>query len=187
MIPYTPEETLTLYLDGGYTKHAYKLMQAGAKSRNANLYPTYEALLKAKKLYYPNRIHVSDYSAHIHLQNMVNHIVTRIIESFSREFQFDFTEEQDQKITAIYKWGCEGSSGHSTYRQGFVNENNISDDTIHHQFHLTMIDGKVFRALANSSSQVCCICKASPKQMNNINLVQTITSRTHLYELGLNE
>lgn len=45
MIPYTPEETLTLYLDGGYTKHAYKLMQAGAKSRNANLYPTYEALL----------------------------------------------------------------------------------------------------------------------------------------------
>lgn len=167
---------------------------------------------------------------------MVNHIVTRIIESFSREFQFDFTEEQDQKITAIYKWGCEGSSGHSTYRQGFVNENNISDDSlfalckywdelahcgkisghiqldtadhwryyifqkesadllvvrlevgyinseitkihttkfenfeIHHQFHLTMIDGKVFSALANSSSQVCCICKASPKQMNNIN------------------
>lgn len=130
MIPYTPEEALTLYLDGGYTKHAYKLMQAGAKSRNANLYPTYEALLKAKKLCYPNRFHVSDYSAHIHLQNMVNHIVTRIIESFSREFQFDFTEEQDQKITAIYKWGCEGSSAHSTYRQGFVNENNISDDSL---------------------------------------------------------
>lgn len=62
---------------------------------------------------------------------MVNHIVTRIIESCSREFQFDFTAEHDQKITAIYKWGCDGSSGHSTYRQGFVNENkNISDDSL---------------------------------------------------------
>lgn len=254
IIPYSPEEALAFYLDGDLTKHTYKLMQAGAKSRNANIYPTYDALLSAKKQCYPNGISIEDYSAHIPLQSMVNHIVTRIVESSSLEFQFDSTAEQDQKITAIYKWGCDGSSGHSTYRQGFLNENNnISDEClfavcivplrivkgscllwknprpsstrycrplkmvfqkesaelvrlevdrvnneilkinptniknfkIHHQFHLTMIDGKVFSALAESSSQVCGICKATPKQMNNIDILKALTPRTHLYKFGL--
>lgn len=254
MIPYTPEEALALYLDGDLTKHTYKLIQAGAKTRNANMYPTYDALLNAKKKCYPNDVSIKEYSAHIPLQSMVNHIVKRIVESSSHEFQFASSAEKDQKITAIYKWGCDGSSGHSMYRQGFANENNnISDDClfavcivplqilkgsctlwknptpsstrycrplkmvfqkesaelvrsevdrinteilkinptdienfkIHHQFHLTMIDGKVFSALANSSSQVCGICKATPKQMNNIDVVRTLTPRTHLYEFGL--
>lgn len=46
---YTPDEALALYVDGNFTKHSYKLMQSGAKSRNANIYPTYDALFLAKK------------------------------------------------------------------------------------------------------------------------------------------
>lgn len=41
-----------------------------------------------------------------------------------------------------------------------------------HEFHLTMIDGKVFNTLAGSSSLACGICGATPKLMNNLNNVQ---------------
>lgn len=47
-IKYTPEEALALYIDGGYTKHSYKLMQAGAKVRHANIYPAYDVPCQQK-------------------------------------------------------------------------------------------------------------------------------------------
>ncbi|XP_078051927.1 uncharacterized protein LOC144478082 isoform X1 [Augochlora pura] len=48
-IKYTPEEALTLYVDGRYTKRSYLLMRAGAKKRNADIYPPYGILKKAKE------------------------------------------------------------------------------------------------------------------------------------------
>lgn len=253
-IPYTPDDALALFLDGNYTKHSYKLMQAGAKSRNANIYPTYDTLCIAKKKCYPNGVQFTNYSAQVPLQHMVDHIVIRIVEAHSSRFEFNFSEQSEQNLTAIYKWGCDGSSGHSTYRQDVeCDNNNLSDEylfavcivplqvqkgseiiwenpqpssprfcrplkilcskesaelirsevascndeiskimptsignlKIHHQFHLTMIDGKAFSALAESSSQVCGICKASPKLMNDIDAVRSLKPKVHLYEFGL--
>lgn len=51
-IPYTPEEALALFVDCGLTKNQYMLMQSGAKSRNANIYPPYYVLQEAKKRCY---------------------------------------------------------------------------------------------------------------------------------------
>lgn len=43
--PYTPEEALTLFLDGDYTKNSYKLMQYGVKEGNCNSYLFYDVLV----------------------------------------------------------------------------------------------------------------------------------------------
>lgn len=151
-----------------------------------------------------------------------------------------------QDLTMLYKWGCDGSGGHSTYKQRFTGEeretssdaylfatclvplrlqtndhkilwnnprpsstrfcrpikiayqketselakneigkieNQIKDilptkvlidnkeKLIHHNFQLTMIDGKMFGVITDSSTQTCGICGATPKSMNNIELV----------------
>lgn len=56
---------------------------------------------------------------------------------------------------------------------------------IHHQFHLTMIDGKVFSVIAESSSQTCGICGATPKVMNDLNSIKNLPPNTNMYEYGL--
>ena len=33
--------------------------------------------------------------------------------------------DADTMLTLIYKWGCDGSSGHSTYKQKFSEEENM--------------------------------------------------------------
>lgn len=252
-VKYSPDEALALYVDGDYTKHSYKLMQAGAKLRNANIYPSYDVLVSAKKKCYPNGMKITDISAEVPLQNLVDHTVQRIIESQSNFFQHVNAECNDN-ITAIYKWGCDGSSGHSTYRQSYTSidqnmtdehlfvvcivplqiqkgteilwknsrpsstrfcrpiklichketsdlvsleiENvkkqileiiptNIQNFEIHHQFHMTMIDGKVFSVVAESSNQRCGICQASPKMMNDLDLIKNLPGNVDLYQYGL--
>ena len=37
-----------------------------------------------------------------------------------------------------------------------------------HKFYMTMIDGKIFSTIANTSSQCCGICGASPKIINDL-------------------
>ena len=49
LIAYTPDGDLGLYVDGVFSKHSYKLIQTEAKIRNANIYPSYDTLLLAKK------------------------------------------------------------------------------------------------------------------------------------------
>lgn len=119
-IKYTAEEALALYMDGDYTKRSYKLMQAGAKARNANIYPSYDILQSAKIECYPNGLNITDYFAEVPLQSLVDNTVARIIKAQEEAFQ-QIPNDSNDFIMAIYKWGCDGSSGHSTYRQSFFN------------------------------------------------------------------
>lgn len=74
---YTPEEALGFFIDARLTKKSYVLMQKGAKYRNANIYPNYNILLHAKKKCYPdeNKMELTDISAEVKLQALVNHTV----------------------------------------------------------------------------------------------------------------
>lgn len=225
-------------------------MQSGAKIRNANIYPSYDALLLAKKKCYPIGVQISDLFAEVPLQSLVDHTVMRIVAAQKEEF-INLNEET---ITAVYKWGCDGSSGHSTYHQSFSDtESKKTDDhlfavcivplqvkigavivwqnsrpsstrfcrpiklinekettalakseienvnkqiseiiptcfesfQIHHEFHMTMIDGKIFSVVAESASQTCGICGATPKIMNNLKAVKDRPVKTNMYQYGL--
>ena len=241
-VPFSPEEALALYVDVGHTKHTYQRTRLSAKERNADIYPNYHRLQKAKIMCYPDGLKVTDYSAEITLQNLVDHTVSRIINAHSQVVENHVLEENNNRsLTAIYKWGCDGSSGHATYRQKFqdgetsmvdqhlftvclvplqvqlgstilwkntrpsstrycrpiklicqketselitLETDNVisqiksikptltSSYTILHEFHLTMVDGKTFGVLAEASTQTCGICRAIPKDMNNLDLVK---------------
>lgn len=191
---------------------------------------------------------ITDNSAEVTLQSLVDHTSTRIVEAHKKAF----LNVQTDIITAVYKWGCDGSSGHSTYHQSFSNSDNSDEHLfavcivplqilkgntllwqnsrpsstrfcrpiklickkettelvtveidkikqqiskiiptkfqyfeIHHQFHMTMIDGKVFSVVAESASQTCGICGATPKLMNDFNAIKNRPPNTCMYEYGL--
>ncbi|XP_041448468.1 uncharacterized protein LOC121404022 [Drosophila obscura] len=248
-IKFSPEEALAIYIDGRFTKHSYKLVQAKTRSNNANVFPSYDLLRTAKLMCYPKDVKVTDSSAEVPLQCLVDHTVSRIVQS--SKIIFEKMNETDNIITAVHKWGCDGSSGHSMYRQGYSEfEENKTDEymfticivplqinmgpiviwqnsrpsstrfcrpikivceketsslvklevdkinkqileilpttfqnfQIQHKFHMTMIDGKIFSVIAESSNQTCGICGATPSVMNNL---KSRTPDTNLYQYGL--
>jgi len=78
------------------------------------IYPSYNSILQAKQRCYPDKCFVSESSSNIPLQNLLDHTVQRIfqiptIQIISQSYNFEM----------IYKWGCDGSGGHSRYKQIF--------------------------------------------------------------------
>jgi hypothetical protein len=59
------------------------------------------------------------------------------------------------------------------------------DVTVECEFKLTMIDGKAFAAVTDTSCQSCAICGATPKIMNDLANVLKRKSDTSKYEYGL--
>lgn len=92
------------------------------------IYPTYDTLHIAQKKNYPSGVQFTTYSAQVPLQHMVDHVVMRIVEAHSSLFEFIFT--------TIYKWGCDSSSLHSTYRQDVkCDNNNLIDEYLFAMSH----------------------------------------------------
>lgn len=57
---------------------------------------------------------------------------------------------------------------------------------VRYEMVLTMVDGKVCNAIShNKSSQTCYICKATPKQMNNIDSVKLRNENSDTLQFGL--
>ena len=73
-------------------------MQTDAKIRNANIYPSYDTLMWAKKKCYSLGVEISDRSAELSLQSLVDHTVRRIVELQNE----CFVNIEEYQITAIY-------------------------------------------------------------------------------------
>jgi hypothetical protein len=58
--------------------------------------------------------------------------------------------------------------------------------TVFHRLVLTMIDGKVCQALTDTpSASTCVVCRATPKQMNDLEAVQGRHEREEVFKFGL--
>ncbi|CAG9773299.1 unnamed protein product [Ceutorhynchus assimilis] len=203
-------------------------------------------------------IAITDISAEVELQALVNHTTHRIIESQIEVFDSVLPSIKDKKISFIHKWGCDGSSAHYTYKQQFSGDpessktdfnlfsvclvplqmtvengtilwqNNRTSSTrfcrpvklifeketpeltkqvvtnikqqiaeieptniqkyqiqIYHTFKMTMIDGKLFSAVSESSTQTSVIRSATPKVMNNLESILDLTPNETLYDCGI--
>lgn len=77
--PYTENEALALIIiNCRLSVDQYQTLRIGAKDRDANIYPNYHKLLDAKALCYPENIIITEKSAEVRLQSLLDHTVSRL-------------------------------------------------------------------------------------------------------------
>lgn len=99
------------------------------KKRNCDIYPTYNAILEAKKNCRPSGITVTELSAEVPLRNLLDHTVKRII-LLQTDVINNIIEKTNNDIIQteiIFSYGFDGSSGQSIYKQRFESSTNLSD------------------------------------------------------------
>lgn len=254
---YSKDEALCIYIDLDLTKSQYGLLRSRLSEKNIFVFPSYNMILDAKKMCYPPRssIEINDIGASIKLKDLLDHTVARIL-------QINSVHKSGHRNLKLYvKWGCDGSSGQSEYKQALPDETQLISDAnlfiaslvpiklidlstnlvvwqnttcssvrycrpisikfvketpqqtretvddikrqideltpslvnkddevveVKHELFLTMIDGKVAQVLTNtSSSAVCTICGARPREMNDLSKVSAKPENEDAFQYGL--
>lgn len=119
---YSKEEALSLLIEEHLSTNQYAGIRRRSKQQKCKLYPSYRLVALAKKACYPPKteITITDWKAEVRLQALLDHTADRILVA-QNEVLKTLTAEQCSKLSLICKWGCDGSSGHSEYKQTFVN------------------------------------------------------------------
>lgn len=110
---FTPEKALGLLLSLRLTKWQYMILRETAIREGAkDIYPSYYKVQQAKHQCYPPKesVTVTDSSARITLQSLLDITVKRILESLPNDVQ-------DKELNLISKWGFDGASNQSRYKQ----------------------------------------------------------------------
>lgn len=115
------DDALVHFVDAKLTKQQYKDLRISLKKKKFNAYPSYEKLSAAKKRCYPSDITVNETLAEVKLQSLLDHTCDRILK-VQEEVINSLPSEVLTNLKLICKWGCDGSSGHSEYKQKFTNE-----------------------------------------------------------------
>lgn len=124
---FTVNEALALMVDLKLSKPKYEQLRSQNKDRNADLLPPYYRVVEAKAECYPPKefITLSELGAEVELQQLLNHTIDRLIQTCDRNLS------QEPKLQATYKWGMDGASGQSLYKQIFNNNSdNCSDASV---------------------------------------------------------
>ena len=82
IMAYTPDKALSLLVEAKLSKSQYQLLRTQAKEHGTNLYPSYHKVKEAKKNCYPEKEYtkVTNSSAEINLQSLLNHTAKRILQ-----------------------------------------------------------------------------------------------------------
>lgn len=112
-IKYDSPTALALFLDLGLSKEKYNVLRTSLRSHNIDVLPSYKALTEAKKEAIPRNCQVTETSAEVNLQELMDHTAKRILSSMNdMELQ-----SLPTSLNMLSKWGCDGSSGQSAYKQ----------------------------------------------------------------------
>lgn len=88
------------------------------------MFPSYGySIVQEKKRCYPpdEFIHVSESEAVVELEALLNHTFTRLMEFLKPKIMGN--------VTVYFKWGMDGSSGHSQFKQAFEDKT-LSDVSV---------------------------------------------------------
>lgn len=114
----TSDEALAHYVDTKMTTHAYKLTRKRAINVGHYIFPSFHSLKRSKQSCYPpdETIAISETFAEIKLQGILDHTAQRLCKAQEEVFKRLLPGDS---YTLVSKWGCDGSSGHSNYKQKF--------------------------------------------------------------------
>lgn len=118
MTALSPEEALSLMLHTHLSKNKYSTLRKVANLHGHDLYPSYHKVLEAKKNAYPTDIFISENVCEVPLQNLLNNTCESILKMV-------VIPETNKTLKLICKWGFDGSSGFSVYKQ--ISDNELKD------------------------------------------------------------
>lgn len=121
----SPEEGLDQLMVMGLSKDKYTYLRLSSKKRGLDVYPAYNHVLTAKKLCYPKNMQVTESSFTVSAEDLLQHTVERLLLALP-DALFNSLSSQ---LTLVAKWGCDGSSGHSEYKQKFADDS-LSDGSL---------------------------------------------------------
>lgn len=78
----------------------------------------FQVLLNAKKKCYPKCETITETSAEVELQSLLDHTAERILES-EPNISEEVRKYPPAELVLFGKWGFDGSSGYSEYKQAF--------------------------------------------------------------------
>lgn len=124
VVKYTSDEALALSVDMKLSKRQYQLMYFGAKKRKMETYPSYDRILSAKKRCYPSHevTCITEIGFKINLQALLDITAQRLVDTIQTPLT-----ESTQKLCLISKYGFDGASSQSNYKQKFADPN--ADDS----------------------------------------------------------
>lgn len=121
---YSKEKAVALMLNLGLSKSKYEELRKMSIEQGINPYPSYYQIQLAKKDCYPPKeaIAISDTYASIKLQSLLDLTTYRLLETCNIE-----TYSEIRNLKLISKWGFDGASCQSLYKQAFADQPNDCD------------------------------------------------------------
>ena len=113
----TSEEGLAIFLDAKLTKHSYNLIRSALLKNNFDALPPYYTITVSKQQTIPDPINVTESSACVELQSLLDKTAESIMRTKSEE---EIDSINNKTLVMLSKWGCDGSSGQSEYKQGIT-------------------------------------------------------------------
>lgn len=108
------EDALAVLIAAKLSREQYNIIRKSAPEK----FPSYKIIQAAKKMCYPNNIAVSETAAYVELQALLNHTAERLCLTLDPVIE-SLKHEALNELSLISKWGFDGSSGHSSYKQAF--------------------------------------------------------------------
>lgn len=123
-IPFSEDEAVCINIEQDLPKRVYQELRLSALTKRASIYPPYHKIKDAKDACYPEGIHVNQSMVEVPLQSLLNHTADRIL--YIKRETIAALQPNDQsgrlKLILSVKWGSDGSSGSSEFRQRFITD-----------------------------------------------------------------
>lgn len=113
------EETLALILDLDLSERKYNVLRSVVNNMHNECFPSMYKIKKYRNDLLPKNINISESGAEVDLQELLNNTVHSIL----KIIKDDGNVKNNISLTLICKYGFNGSSGHSIYRQKFIDPN----------------------------------------------------------------
>lgn len=112
----SPREALSIIIEAKLSRSQYNVIRRYTK----HIFPSYKLVQTEKKKSYPNDLKVTETEAEVSLQTLLDHTATRILQS--QKPVFDPMCSENSEMVLFSKWGFDGSSSHTQFKQRFVSE-----------------------------------------------------------------
>ncbi|CAL4199954.1 unnamed protein product, partial [Meganyctiphanes norvegica] len=123
-IPFSEDEAVCINIEQDLPKRVYQELRLSGLTKRASIYPPYHKVKDAKIACYPEGIRVSHNMVEVPLQSLLNHTADRILSLKKETIASLQSNDHSGRIKLILsvKWGSDGSSGSSEFRQRFITD-----------------------------------------------------------------